>query len=77
MDIAKLFASGRSQAVRLPKAFRFEGSEVVVKRFGEGVLLLPTKDPYRLVADAIHEFEPGFKLERDQPPPQTRAKFPK
>lgn len=75
MDTAKLFASGRSQAVRLPKAFRFEGGEVMLKRFGNGVLL-PTKDPYRVMADALNEFEPGFKLERDQPPGQHREEFP-
>ncbi len=76
MDTAKLFASGRSQAVRLPKAFRFEGGEVMVKRFGNGVLLLPTKDPYRVLAEALEEFEPGFKLERDQPAEQVREDFP-
>ncbi|MGH8477155.1 MAG: antitoxin [Methylococcales bacterium] len=37
MHTAKLFLSGRSQAVRLPKAYRFEGKEVIVKRFGNGV----------------------------------------
>jgi antitoxin VapB len=41
MDTAKLFQTGRSQAVRLPKAFRFEGSEVFIKRVGNGVLLIP------------------------------------
>ena len=38
---AKLFMHGRSQAVRLPKQFRFSGSEVRVSRFGDGVLLQP------------------------------------
>ena len=40
-DTAKLFKSGRSQAVRLPKEFRFEGSEVRITRHGNGVLLEP------------------------------------
>lgn len=40
---AKLFMHGRSQAVRLPKDFRFPGSEVRVSRFGDGVLLQPLK----------------------------------
>jgi hypothetical protein len=39
LDTARLFQSGRSQAVRLPKAYRFSGTEVVVKHFGNGVLL--------------------------------------
>jgi antitoxin VapB len=39
--IAKLFNNGGSQAVRLPKEFRFEGSEVSVRRVGTGVLIEP------------------------------------
>ena len=39
--IAKLFRNGRSQAVRLPKEFRFEGDHVRVRRVGSGVLLEP------------------------------------
>lgn len=38
---AKLFQNGRSQAVRLPKAFRFEGTEVRIRREGERVILEP------------------------------------
>jgi antitoxin VapB len=38
---AKLFMNGRSQAVRLPKEFRFEGTEVSIRRSGGGVLLEP------------------------------------
>lgn len=51
--IAKLFMSGRSQAVRLPKALRFDGKEVVAKRFGNGVLLLPTDAPFALMREAL------------------------
>ncbi len=41
MDTAKLFWSGRSQAVRLPKNFRFEGEEVRIRRHGNSVILEP------------------------------------
>lgn len=41
---AKLFWNGRSQAVRLPKEFRFEGDRVRVTRMGAGVLLEPIPD---------------------------------
>lgn len=41
METAKLFTNGRSQAVRLPKEFRFKGKEVFIKRTGVGILLLP------------------------------------
>ena len=43
MHTAKVFANGRSQAVRLPKAFRFSGKEVSVRRDGEAVVLEPIK----------------------------------
>jgi len=46
MDTAKLFQNGRSQAVRLPKEYRFSGSEVSIKRLGEVVLLYPTGDKW-------------------------------
>jgi len=75
METAKLFSSGRSQAVRLPKAYRFKGTEVVVKHFGSGVLPLPAAAPWLAMFQALDEFEPGFQLERDQPAPQERAEW--
>lgn len=45
ISTAKLFRHGRSQAVRLPKAFRFEGSEVRVSRVGDKVILEPLRKP--------------------------------
>jgi antitoxin VapB len=78
MDTAKLFQSGRSQAVRLPKAYRFSGTEVIVKHFGNGVLLLPIEDPWQTLEAGLAAFEPGFQLSREQPqnaPDQKLARF--
>ena len=72
MDTARLFQSGRSQAVRLPKEYRFAGTEVVVKHFGNGVLLLPVDDPWKTLEAGLAAFEPGFVLTREQPPVQQR-----
>jgi len=72
MDTAKLFLSGRSQAVRLPKEYRFRGNEVVVKHFGNGVLLLPIDDPWQMLEAGLEAFEQGFVLSREQPEQQTR-----
>lgn len=72
METAKVFKSGRSQAVRLPKAFRFAGEEVAVKHFGNGVLLLPLNDPWQIMQQALDEFEPEFKLEREEQTEQVR-----
>jgi antitoxin VapB len=72
MDTARLFQSGRSQAVRLPKAYRFTGTEVIVKHFGNGVLLLPIEDPWQTLEAGLSAFEPGFQLSREQPEQQHR-----
>ena len=75
MDTARLFQSGRSQAVRLPKEYRFTGTEVAVKHFGNGVLLLPVDDPWKTLEAGLAAFEPGFVLTRQQPPTQERAEI--
>jgi len=72
MDTARLFQSGRSQAVRLPKDYRFAGTEVVVKPFGNGVLLLPVDDPWQTLQAGLAAFEPGFTLTREQPVAEQR-----
>lgn len=67
---AKLFLHGRSQAVRLPKEFRFEGSEVYVRRVGtEVVLSSHPKASMQNLLDALDECETGFVMERQQPTP--------
>lgn len=43
-DTARLFTHGGSQAVRLPKAYRFEGKEVLIRREGDSVILEPVDD---------------------------------
>ena len=46
MDTAKVFWSGRSQAVRLPKSFRFPTAEVRIRRHGEAVILEPVSQDW-------------------------------
>ena len=43
MKSTKLFKNSQSQAVRLPKEFRFEGDEVIIKRYGNAVVVTPVK----------------------------------
>jgi antitoxin VapB len=70
MDTAKLFRTGRSQAVRLPREYRFEGTEVMIKRVGSAVVLLPQEGGWDVLESALEEFEPGLELVRDQPAQQ-------
>ena len=67
MDTAKVFANGRSQAVRLPKAFRFDEDEVYVTRLGSAVVLMPKKGSWDVLFDALDGFSEDFMEDRNQP----------
>lgn len=75
--VAKVFRSGNSQAVRLPKDFRFEVEEVEVSREGDAVILRPKPDatrPWASLHAAVHRgFSADFMGEgREQPDAQER-----
>lgn len=72
METAKLFQNGKSQAVRLPKEFRFGSDRVYIKRVGNAVVLLPYKTPWETLLDSLSLFSADFMNERDQPPAQNR-----
>lgn len=72
-DVAKLFRNGRSQAVRLPREFRFEGDMVRIRRVAQGVLLEP------LILDTSRWFEEldGLKAEPFMPKGRRQPATPK
>ena len=72
METAKLFPNGRSQAVRLPKAYRFEGSQVFIRKVGNAVVLLPFDEPWQTLFDSLNLFSDDFMDRREQPPTQDR-----
>ena len=67
MNTAKVFTSGRSQAVRLPKEYRFDCDEVAVRRIGSAVLLFPKDQAWNLMAGAIGQVDEDFMPHRRQP----------
>jgi antitoxin VapB len=73
MKTAKLFRNGRSQGVRLPREFRFEGDHVFVKKVGNGVLLLPSTRSWDSLIHSLSEFSDDFMADREQPPQQHRS----
>jgi antitoxin VapB len=76
LSSAKLFQTGRSQAVRLPREFRFEGKEVRIRRFGLGVLLEPTKIDREAWYAALDRLdEPLLPEGRNQPSTPSRDVF--
>ena len=68
MEKAKLFINGRSQAVRLPKAYRFTGNEVYIKKISEGVLLIPKDQSiWDIWEQNLRKYDEPFMTDRNQP----------
>jgi antitoxin VapB len=69
---ANLFRIGRSQAVRLPREFRFEGDEVRIRRVGKRVLLEPVVSDAREWFADLDRVKPGhFMKKGDRRQPRT------
>ena len=68
METAKLFLNGQSQAVRLPKEFRFSGNEVYIKKVGTAVMLFPKDRLWETHLEGLHSFSEDFLA--DGRPPQ-------
>jgi len=76
MDTAKLFKTGRSQAVRLPKEFRMPGNEVKIHREGNRIVLEPLNTSWDAMWMALEEFPSDFmESGRNQPKMQERDGF--
>ena len=72
MKTARLFANGRSQAVRLPRDCRFSGSDVYVKNYEGMVILFSKKAPWASLVRSLDHFSEDFMPERAQPQHQSR-----
>ena len=68
MNTAKLFKNGRSQAVRLPKEFRFEAGteEVLIRKFGDVIMLVPRNKWKSIFINAINNFPEDVNFTREQ-----------
>lgn len=68
MLIAKLFTNGSSQAVRLPKEFRFNGTEVYVQKVGSSVMLVPKDKAWETFLEGINEFSDDYLKKVEERP---------
>ena len=80
VDTAKIFTTGRSQAVRLPKAYRFDTKEVTIERQGDAVILRPkfqSKEEWWANMEKILDGFEGMPLEieRDRSPLRKPVSF--
>ncbi len=67
METAKIFTNGRSQAVRLPRKYRFDDNEVYIKRVGNTVILIPKNNPWENVVNSLGLFSDDYLEDRLQP----------
>ena len=74
-QIAKLFKNGRSQAVRLPAKYRFEGSEVFITKVGDKVILSAKPTSWDDFFDATPNVPVDFMADRKDLLPQKRRLF--
>ena len=72
MQTAKIFINGRSQAVRLPKEFRFSENDVFIKKIGKIVILIPKDDPWASLENSLDQFTDDYMETRDQPAHDSR-----
>jgi antitoxin VapB len=76
MQTARLFINGRSQAVRLPKEYKFSGESVYVQKVGEAVILVPFDKEWEVFMHGINSFSDDFMSEgRSQGIDQERDKL--
>ncbi len=70
---AKIFMNGRSQAVRLPKEYRFDCDEVYVEKRGDSVIISAARPGWDEFFDAASVFDDDFLKDRDDFPAQDRS----
>lgn len=76
MATGKVFMTGRSQAVRLPKEFRFDTDEVVLNKIGDVLIMIPKDKAKDIFLSSLDEFTDDFMAEgRKQPLQQEREYF--
>jgi len=68
---AKLFMNGSSQAVRLPKEYRFEGDEVCIDKVGDMVILSPNDRSFERFMRGVNGFSEDFDIDRSNEPPDN------
>jgi len=67
METAKLFDSGNSQAIRLPKKYQIKGKEAFITKVGDAIVIIPMKQKWNLFIGSLDKFSDDFLVKRNQP----------
>ena len=75
INTAKIFINGRSQAIRLPKEYRFNGNEVYINKIDDIVIIIPKTKRMKILQKSLEKFTKDFMEDRNQPENQNRDNF--
>ena len=76
MFTTKIFKSGNSQAVRIPKEYQIEGNELFINKIGNSIIIFPKDDPWKTLKESLSDFSDDFFNDgRNQPKMQKREKM--
>lgn len=75
METAKVFDSGNSQAIRIPKKFKLKGKEAYITKIGDAIVILPMKQKWNSLIGSIDKFSDDFLMDRSQPTLEKREKI--
>jgi antitoxin VapB len=74
MQTTKVFKSGNSQAIRIPKEYQVDEEELIINKIGNTIILFPKNDPWELFKKSLTEFTSDYFIEgRNQPGVQKRG----
>lgn len=74
MKFAKIFRSGNSQAVRIPKEFHLNCDEVKIRKSGAGLVLRPKRTSWLALEQSLEKFSDDFMKDRRKQPPLKKRK---
>jgi antitoxin VapB len=75
MFTTKVFKSGNSQAIRIPKEYQMDGEELYINKIGNTIILFPKNDPWDLFKKSLTDFSDDYFISgRNQPKMQKRKK---
>ena len=76
MKTVKVFKSGNSQALRIPKEYQIDEENMIMNKIGNSIILFPSEDPWKLFMNSLDEFSDDFFADgRMQPDMQERKAF--
>jgi len=73
METVKIFQSGNSQAIILPKKYRLDGNVANISKIGDAIVIFPQKHGWSNFFNSLEQFSDDFMIERNQPEIQERG----